>query len=309
MGRRFRTTRIGFSVVLMLAGLAFAAAPAQAIFHFMKIREVHEGGGASADYVELQMYAGGQNFVSGHYLVAYDGGGNQFGPAYQFPADAPNGQNQSTILAADMGGPIGVTPDFVIPTTNFLVGTGGSVCFIDTLPSAGIDCATWGPTTMPPTTSPSPVGTPAPAMSAGEALERTIAPNCPTFLEDADDTNNSLADFALAPPSPRNNATPPTETACGPGGGAGGGLDTQITKKPKNKVKKRKVTYEFTSSVAGASYQCSENGDPFEACTSPHTFKGKKGKNEFEVRAVDAAGNVDQSPAEDKFKVRKKRKK
>jgi hypothetical protein len=307
MRRRVRAVRIVVVAGLALAGLAFAAAPAQAIFHFMKIREVHEGG-ASADYVELQMYAGGQNFVSGHYLVAYDGGGTQFGPTYQFPSNAGNGENQRTILVADSN-PIGVTPDFVISTTNFLVGTGGSVCFIDTLPSNGIDCATWGPTTMPPMTNPSPVGTPAPPMSPGESLERTIAPNCATLLEDADDTNDSATDFALAPPSPRNNATPPTETACGPGGGGagGGGPDTKIDKKPKDKTKKRKVTYRFSSSTAGATFECSENGKPFHACTSPHTFKAKKGKNEFEVRAVDPAGNVDQSPADDSFKRKKKR--
>jgi hypothetical protein len=307
MSRRFRTARIAVVGALAMAVVGLSAGPAQAIFHLMKIREVHEGGGTSADYVELQMYAAGQNFVSGHYLVAYDGAGNQFGSPYQFPSNAGNGQNQSTILVADSN-PIGVTPDFVEPVTNLLVGTGGSVCFLDTLPSTGIDCVTWGPTTMPPTTNPSPVGTPAAAMNAGEALERTIAPNCPTLLEDADDTNDSATDFALATPSPRNNATAPTETACGPGSGGAGGPDTQITKKPKDKVKKKKVTYQFTSSVAGATFQCSENGKPFHSCTSPHTFKAKKGKNKFEVRAVDAVGNVDQTPAEDKFK-RKKRKK
>ena len=29
----------------------------------------------------------------------------------------------------------------------------------------------------------------------------------------------------------------------------------------------------------------------------------KKGKHKFQVRAIDAAGNVDPSPAKDKFKV------
>jgi len=46
------------------------------------------------------------------------------------------------------------------------------------------------------------------------SLERSIAPGCPTLLEAGDDTDNSSADFTLAAPSPRNNATTPTETAC-----------------------------------------------------------------------------------------------
>jgi hypothetical protein len=35
----------------------------------------------------------------------------------------------------------------------------------------------------------------------------------------------------------------------------------------------------------------------------------KKGKHTFEVRARDAAGNVDQSPASRSFKVKKKKRK
>ena len=35
------------------------------------IREVHEGG-VTGDYVELQAYAAGQNFVAGKYINSYD---------------------------------------------------------------------------------------------------------------------------------------------------------------------------------------------------------------------------------------------
>jgi hypothetical protein len=46
---------------------------------------------------------------------------------------------------------------------------------------------------------------------------------------------------------------------------------------------------------------------PFAPCTSPHTTeKLKKGRHEFDVRATDPAGNSDQTPAEDPFKVKKK---
>jgi hypothetical protein len=292
MGRRVRMARFALAVGLALAGLAFSAAPAPAVFHLMKIREVQPSTNGG-DFVELQMYSFGQNLVGGHQITAYTESGS-VASTFTFPANVGNGENQRTILVANSASP---NPDFVAAVSDLVLNPSGAVCF------ENIDCVSWGSFSGAPM---SPTGTPAPAIPAGSSLERSIAPNCPTLLESTDDTNNSLTDFALAAPSPRNNATPPTETACA---GGSGGPDTQITKAPKNKTKKRKVTYKFTSSTPGATFHCSENGKPFDPCTSPHTFKAKKGKNEFEVRAVDAVGNVDQTPAEDKFKVRKKRKK
>jgi hypothetical protein len=302
MGRRFGTARVVIAAVLALAALALPAAPAQAVFHLMKIREVYTGSpsDSNSQFVELQMYAFGQNLVQGHSVHFYAASGSNT-PTETFAANVPNGANQSTILiaTAQAEAEFGVQADLEMPpkaTTDFNP-AGGAVCF------ENIDCVSWGSFSGAPM---SPTGTPASAIPAGSSLERSIAPNCPTLLESGDDTNNSLIDFGLAAPSPRNNATTPTEMECT---GGSGGPDTQITKAPKNKTKKRKVTYEFISSSPGATFQCSANGKPFDPCTSPHTFRGKKGKNEFEVRAVDAAGNVDQTPAEDKFKVKKKRKK
>lgn len=55
------------------AAAALLATPAGATFHEMSIREVYPAG--DAGYVELQMWAGGQNFVGGHHLVVYGAGG------------------------------------------------------------------------------------------------------------------------------------------------------------------------------------------------------------------------------------------
>ena len=82
---------------------------------------------------------------------------------------------------------------------------------------------------------------------------------------------------------------------------------TAITQRPKDKTRKKKATFAF-SSEAGSTFQCSVDGAPFSACTSPDTLKVSKGKHHFEVRAIDAAGNVDGSPATDDWKVKKKRK-
>jgi hypothetical protein len=84
--------------------------------------------------------------------------------------------------------------------------------------------------------------------------------------------------------------------------------ETQITKRPKDKTKKKQATFEFSSSEPGSTFECALNGAPFAPCSSPDTVKGKKGKNHFEVRATDAAGNVDPTPATDDWKVKKKKK-
>jgi hypothetical protein len=83
--------------------------------------------------------------------------------------------------------------------------------------------------------------------------------------------------------------------------------DTAITKKPKSKTKRKKAKFEFggsdTRSVAG--FQCSVDSAPFASCASPLTVKVKKGKHTFRVRAVDADGNVDATPAAVSWKVKK----
>jgi large repetitive protein len=48
---------------------------------------------------------------------------------------------------------------------------------------------------------------------------------------------------------------------------------------------------------------------PFEPCASPKQVKAKKGKHSFAVRATDAAGNTDPTPATRSWTVKKKKKK
>jgi hypothetical protein len=88
---------------------------------------------------------------------------------------------------------------------------------------------------------------------------------------------------------------------------------TAITKAPKDKIKtkkrKKKVTYEFSASESGATFNCVLDGkQEFKACTSPLTVKVKKGKHTFSVEATDAGGNKG-AAATDSFKVKRKKKK
>jgi hypothetical protein len=88
--------------------------------------------------------------------------------------------------------------------------------------------------------------------------------------------------------------------------------DTTITEGPEGKTKKKTATFSFngTDARAVAAFQCRLDDGAFEACTSPRTYsKLKKGKHTIEVRAVDAAGNVDATPATRSWTVKKKKKK
>jgi hypothetical protein len=84
--------------------------------------------------------------------------------------------------------------------------------------------------------------------------------------------------------------------------------ETTIVKGPKKKTTKRKTTFEFISSEAGSTFECKLDKGEFAPCSSPHKVKVKKGKHTFQVRAIDAEGAVDPTPAARVWKVKKKRK-
>ena len=86
---------------------------------------------------------------------------------------------------------------------------------------------------------------------------------------------------------------------------------TTISAGPKDRSRKKTATFEFTGidARAVAGFECSLDGKPFTACSSPHTVKVKRGRHSFAVRAVDQVGNADDVPATDTWKVRKKKRK
>ena len=60
----------------MLAGLglALAALPAFAAFHLWAINEIYSNADGTVQFIELTALAGGQQFTSGHSLLASSGG-------------------------------------------------------------------------------------------------------------------------------------------------------------------------------------------------------------------------------------------
>jgi Ca2+-binding RTX toxin-like protein len=79
---------------------------------------------------------------------------------------------------------------------------------------------------------------------------------------------------------------------------------------PKKVTKGEKATFTFSSSTAGATFECQVDKGAFTACASPFKVKTKKlkaGKHTLSVRAVQPAGNADATPSTFKFKVTAKK--
>ena len=86
-----------------------------------------------------------------------------------------------------------------------------------------------------------------------------------------------------APVPPPSDTTPP---------------ETTITGGPLGEVVNTVASVTFTADEAGGSFECSLDGGAWAACSSPHELTGLSlGEHTLAVRAKDAAGNVDATPA------------
>jgi hypothetical protein len=264
-----------------------AAAPAQATFHLIKVREVYPGPGDGTGFVELQMYAEGQNELAGHTLTVYNSLGNQIHET-TFQAGVTNGANQSTVLIGEenVATTLRVAPDLVDKQLN-LPRTAGAVCWnSDGAPS---DCVSWGNFTGNAMLSNS-AGTPIAPGGLGieQAILRKITPGCSTFLEPGDDTDDSAADFAILnnSPNPRNNATPPTETPC-----QGTPPQASIDEHPELHSNSHTATFTYGAPTA-ITIKCRLDNAPFAVCpATERTFTNvADGTHTFQVFGENAAG-------------------
>ena len=74
--------------------------------------------------------------------------------------------------------------------------------------------------------------------------------------------------------------------------------DTTITAGPAGTVTATDASFEFASTETGSTFECRLDAAAFAACTSPQAYPGlAAGEHTFDVRATDASGNTDTTPA------------
>jgi hypothetical protein len=313
--------RLRVAVIALAIGCValVTASSASADYHLTKIRQIKGEGGASLDtsYIELQMFAPGQNLVSGHSITIWDNDGlappsAQPGPIATLPLtgpNPPNADNQRTILIGDTAvNPRDFTLDLSVYLSTLSGGPdpkpflAGAACF-DT-----VDCVSWGAFTgaqhLPDGTTPN-----GGVLPSTFSFQRTISRGCPTLLEDIDDTNNAQADFVPGPFEGRPNSVTPTEVPCpGAGAGAGGGgftscagkLTTLIGTDGKDTIRGTPAADVIAAGKGSDVVKGLAGNDTVCGGAGKDTLKGGKGNDK--LRGEAGADTLKGGPGKDKLK-------
>jgi DNA-binding beta-propeller fold protein YncE len=124
--------------------------------------------------------------------------------------------------------------------------------------------------------------------------------------------SNSVAHFFReldSPPDPAPGPQPEPDPAPGPQPAPGPGADTSppetvIEKGPKRRTARRTARFRFRASEPGVRFQCKLDRRRWKPCSSPRTLRRLRvGRHRFSIRAIDAAGNVDPTPAKRRWRV------
>jgi hypothetical protein len=143
------------------------------------------------------------------------------------------------------------------------------------------------------------------SLPAGKLIAATqTLPATPPATESTSELSAAFSTVVPSPPGPGPGPGPEP----GPQPGDTEPPETTITGAPKDKTKKKTASFQFGSSEPGSTFECKLDDGAFQSCSSPRNVKVKKGKHSFQVRATDAAGNIDPTPATDTWKVKKPKK-
>jgi Big-like domain-containing protein/PKD domain-containing protein len=114
--------------------------------------------------------------------------------------------------------------------------------------------------------------------------------NVRVTVADADgDTNSTMKAVTVGSAAPAPDTTPP---------------DTSVTSGPTGTTSDNTPTFAFTATEAGSTFECKVDSGAWATCTSPWTTSALAGgPHGVSVRAKDAAGNTDASPATRSFTV------
>ena len=161
-------------------------------------------------------------------------------------------------------GPAGSTSDST-PTFAFTATEANSVF------ECRVDSGAWADCTSPWTTA---------ALGDGAHSVSVRATDVAGNTDASPATRSFTVDTATPPPA---DTTPP---------------DTSITSGQTGTTSATAASFAFTSSESGSTFQCKFDAGAWATCTSPKPYSGlTTGSHTFSVRATDAAGNTDNTPA------------
>jgi hypothetical protein len=81
--------------------------------------------------------------------------------------------------------------------------------------------------------------------------------------------------------------------------------NTQIRGGPPRSTRARSASFRLASSKPGSRFQCKLDRGRWTSCRSPKTYRNlRPGPHVFRARAIDAAGNVDPTPAARSWRIR-----
>lgn len=266
----------------------------------IKVREVYPGANNDS-FVELQAFGSflfSGETLPGKSLVLFDADGT---PTVRFTFTQPNDQgadNQSFLVGdTKVQETFGVEPDVVDPLME-IDPAAGAVCWnVGDFP---VDCAAWGAFTGQEALEAyagTGVGNPASpgGITPGKSIERTVAPDCPNWLDGEDDTDDSATDFSEVNPNPMHEGEfDPALIPCESGMPEG----TTILVKPPNHSPSPDAHFTYSAPTA-TSFQCKLDGEPrFTTC--PNGGKDyanlTDGSHTLLVRGLNASG-PDKVPA------------
>jgi hypothetical protein len=83
--------------------------------------------------------------------------------------------------------------------------------------------------------------------------------------------------------------------------------ETTLTKEPRRRSRDRTPTIGFVADEPGVEFECRLDARGWKRCTSPAKFKVKPGTHTLAARAIDTYDNADQTAAQTRFKVLRRR--